>query len=390
MFWKLCERYTAALSLVSMLCIGGASAAEKTVEHRDLRYTEIPGVDGRLLSLDVFTMAGLEEAPIFLYIHGGAWVGGDKSGGLLDVRPQLCDFFLPRGFVVVTINYRLAPAAKHPAQVQDAARAVAWIHDNAARFGGSRQKIFLCGHSAGAHLACLLAADERWLKEAGKDVSLVQGVISLDTAAHDLVATARFASRGSTRPPTAYELAFGSDPDLLRDASPLHHIVANQYIPPHMLVFAADMPPGSVAKDKREAAMAEALRRAGARAEVVDASYHTHYTVMADLGHEGDLVAVAMVTFMQSVLDKTAISPPLGTQHVLKPDKSAVRRQEDIAVRSVQRLLRLLDKDGDGAVSRAEAQSVPGGFARYFPEFDKNKDGRITVEEQQQAEQTQP
>jgi Ca2+-binding EF-hand superfamily protein len=59
-------------------------------------------------------------------------------------------------------------------------------------------------------------------------------------------------------------------------------------------------------------------------------------------------------------------------------------------VRSVQRLLRLLDEDGDGAVSRAEAQSVPGGFARYFPEFDKNKDGRITVEEQRQAEQTQP
>jgi Ca2+-binding EF-hand superfamily protein len=47
----------------------------------------------------------------------------------------------------------------------------------------------------------------------------------------------------------------------------------------------------------------------------------------------------------------------------------------------------LLDKDSDGAVSRAEAQSVPGGFARYFPEFDKNQDGRITVEEQRLAEQ---
>jgi acetyl esterase/lipase len=328
----------------------------------------------------------LEQAPIFLYIHGGAWVGGDKSGGLLDVRPQLCDFFLPRGFVVVTINYRLAPAAKHPAQVQDAARAVAWVHDNAARYGGSRQKIFLCGHSAGAHTACLLAADERWLKEAGKDVSLVQGVISLDTAAHDLVPTARFASRGSTRPPTAYELAFGSDPDLLRDASPLHHIAASQYIPPHMLVFAADMPPGSVGKDQREAAMAQTLRRAGTRAEIYDASFHSHYTVMADLGHEGDPVAAAMVTFMQSVLHKAPISPSLGSQHVLTPDKSVAHRQEDIAVRSVQRLLRLLDRDGDGAVSRAEAQSVPGGYARYFPDFDKNKDGRITVEEQRQTE----
>ena len=41
----------------------------------------------------------------------------------------------------------------------------------------------------------------------------------------------------------------------------------------------------------------------------------------------------------------------------------------------------MLDKDGDGAVTRAEAQSVPGGFARYFPEFDKDKDGFLTKEE---------
>ena len=97
-----------------------------------------------------------------------------------------------------------------------------------------------------------------------------------------------------------------------------------------------------------------------------------------------------MMTFMQSLLDKAPISPPLGTQHVLKPDESAVRRQEDIAVRSVQRLLRLLDRDGDGTVSRVDAESVPGGFARYFPESDKNRDGRITVEEQRQTEQTRP
>jgi acetyl esterase/lipase len=387
MFSRHCPRHTTAFGLVCLLCISAAPAAEKIVEHRDVQYAEISGVDGRLLSLDVFTTAGLEQAPIFLYIHGGAWVGGDKSGGLLDIRPQLCNFFLPRGFVVATINYRLAPAAKYPAQVQDAARAVAWVHDHSARYGGSPQKLFLCGHSAGAHMACLLATDERWLKGAGKDVSIVQGVISLDTAAHDLVPTARFASRGGPRPATAFELTFGSDPDVLRDASPLHHIAAARRIPPHMLVFASDMPPGSIGKDQREAAMAQSLRRAGTRAEVYDASFHSHYTVMADLGHEGDSVATAMVSFMQSVLDAAAISPPLGTEHVLKPDAGTARRKEGIAVRSVQRLLRLLDKDSDGAVSRAEAQSVPGGFARYFPEFDKNQDGRITVEEQRLAEQ---
>ncbi|MCX6907975.1 MAG: alpha/beta hydrolase fold domain-containing protein, partial [Verrucomicrobia bacterium] len=343
-------------------------------------YAQMPGVERKLLSLDLFTAAHLTNAPVFVYIHGGAWVGGDKSGGLIDIRPQLSAFFVARGFVVASINYRLAPAVKHPAQVQDAARAVAWIHDNAARYGGNPAKLFICGHSAGAHMASLLATDERWLKEAGKDVSILRGIISLDTAAHDLVPTARFAGRGGRA--TAFELAFGSDLAVLRDASPLHHIAAGKRIPPHMLVFAADMPPGSVNKDKREAAMAEALRQAGTRAEVYAASFHSHYTVMADLGHEGDPVAAVMMTFMQSVLNNAAINPPLGTQHILKPDESSARRREDIAVRSVQRLLQLLDKDRDAAVSRAEAQSVPGGYARYFPEFDKNGDGRITVEEQ--------
>jgi arylformamidase len=356
------------------------AGADGILGHADIPYAQVPGVQPGLLSLDIFTSAQLTNAPVLVYIHGGAWVGGDKSGGLLDIRPQLSGFFVARGYLLASINYRLAPAATDPAQVQDAARAVAWVHDNAARYGGAREKIFLCGHSAGAHMACLLATDARWFAEAGKDVSIVNGVISLDTAAHDLAPTARFSGRGGR--PTAYELAFGSDPGMLRDASPLHHIAAGKRIPPHMLVFAADMPPGSVDKGTREATMAEALRHAGARAEVYDASFHSHYTVMADLGHDGDPVAVAMVEFMQSVLAKAATSPPRRAPQVLKPDEAGQWRREEIAERSVRRLLQLLDRDGDGAVSRAEAQSVPGGYARYFPEFDKDGDGCITEREQ--------
>lgn len=373
-------RILVGLATSLALTLLSAAAVPEIVAHRDLAYASMPGVAPKLLSLDVFTDQHLHGAPVLVYVHGGAWVGGDKSGGLLDVREQMSSFFLGSGFVFVTVNYRLAPAARHPAQAQDVARALAWVENRIAGYGGAPGRIFVCGHSAGAHLASLVSTDPRYLGEVGKTNTLVKGVISLDTGAHDLVPTAQFPSASLSRRPNVFELTFGRDPQTLRDASPLHQVAPGKGIPPHMLVFAADMPPASLGKPARETSMATALRAAGIRAEIYDASFHTHYTLMADLGSPGDPVAPAILQFIQSALNPGP--PMLGSSHVLKPDSQAARRQQDIAERSVRRLLSLLDGDKDGTITRAEAESSPGGWARYFPEFDKDRDGSITLEEQ--------
>jgi acetyl esterase/lipase len=109
--------------------------------------------------LDVWKMpATTQGAPVIYYIHGGAWTFGDKRQ---QGRPMLHEF-VSRGWVVVAINYRLAPQFAWPAQIEDATRALGWIKSNIASYGGEPDRVVVAGGSAGGHLASLLALSSEY------------------------------------------------------------------------------------------------------------------------------------------------------------------------------------------------------------------------------------
>jgi len=93
------------------------------------------------------------EAPVLIYIHGGAWVMGNKRQQGLPLLYELAR----RGWVTVAINYRLSPKATWPDHIVDCKRAVAWVHDHIAEYGGDPRFVTVSGGSAGGHLAALLA-----------------------------------------------------------------------------------------------------------------------------------------------------------------------------------------------------------------------------------------
>jgi acetyl esterase/lipase len=105
--------------------------------------------------LDILTRRGTvpEGAPVLVYIHGGAWMIGDKRQQGI---PMLHELAL-RGWVCVAINYRLSPRATWPAHIVDCKRAVAWVRQHIAEYGGDPRFIAVSGGSAGGHLASLLA-----------------------------------------------------------------------------------------------------------------------------------------------------------------------------------------------------------------------------------------
>ena len=78
-----------------------------------------------------------------------------------------------RGFAVVAVNYRLSPKAKNPAYIEDAAAAVAWTFNHIEEYGGSKDKIFVSGHSAGGYLALILAMDKKYMEACGADADKV-------------------------------------------------------------------------------------------------------------------------------------------------------------------------------------------------------------------------
>ncbi|MCW2795658.1 alpha/beta hydrolase [Nocardioides sp.] len=127
---------------------------------RNLRYADT----GRRGLLDVYVpAAGVPEggAPVLLQVHGGAWMIGNKDQQGIPLMQHLA----AKGWVCVAINYRLAPRDPFPAQTIDIKRAIAWIKDNIAEYGGDPDYIAITGGSAGGHLAALTAltsGDKAW------------------------------------------------------------------------------------------------------------------------------------------------------------------------------------------------------------------------------------
>jgi acetyl esterase/lipase len=118
--------------------------------ERDVKY----GPDARH-ALDVFVPeAGSGPRPVLVFVHGGAFVGGNKRTGQSPFYDNIALAAVKSGMVGVNITYRLAPAHKWPAGVDDTTAAITWVQRNIASRGGDPARIFLMGHSAGAvHVA---------------------------------------------------------------------------------------------------------------------------------------------------------------------------------------------------------------------------------------------
>lgn len=119
--------------------------------------------DGARTKLDVYAP---EErgapAPVVFFIYGGGWSRGER-GEYEFVGRALAS----RGFVTVIADYRLYPEVRYPDFLEDGARALRWVQDNIANYGGDPNRLFLAGHSAGAYNAVMQALDPAFRAEYG-------------------------------------------------------------------------------------------------------------------------------------------------------------------------------------------------------------------------------
>jgi acetyl esterase/lipase len=112
--------------------------------------------------------------PVVIFFYGGGWNEGSRGDyGFAGAA------YAGKGFIAILPDYRLVPAVRFPAFVEDGALAVKWARDNAARFGGDPKRITLAGHSAGAYNAAMLALDSRFLKRVGVDPMIVKAAALL-------------------------------------------------------------------------------------------------------------------------------------------------------------------------------------------------------------------
>jgi acetyl esterase/lipase len=146
------------------------------VEYRQAPLTSIAYGDDARQKLDIYlpkqNAAG--ASAVLIFFHGGSWHDGEREGyGFLGRA------FAARGFVTVIADYRKAPSVRFPAFVQDTASAIAWVHANIAKHDGDADRIFVMGHSAGAHIAMMTALDPQWLAANNLAPNVIKGIIGL-------------------------------------------------------------------------------------------------------------------------------------------------------------------------------------------------------------------
>ena len=166
--------------------------------------------------LDVCRPCGLTAAPVVIFFYGGAWQSGYK-----ELYRYIAKALARRGYVAVVPDYRIYPEVCYPEFLNDGALVVRWVKDNIARFGGDPNKLFLKGHSAGAHIAAMLSIDARWLGKVGLDPGRdITGLIGI-SGPYDLMPLRdeklKAIFGGVDRPETQpiYHVAPGAPPALL-------------------------------------------------------------------------------------------------------------------------------------------------------------------------------
>lgn len=267
--------------------------AAEPVVHCNLEYAKREGAPARTTTLDLYVPPNAKQAPIVVWVHGGGWRRGDKR--MVSSKPT---YFCDRGMILASINYRLSPATDVRGEATDVADAIRWLVEHAEEYGGDPKQIILIGHSAGAHLAALIATDYEYLKKADVDPADIRGVILLDGAGYNVKRQI-----SESRLPALRQLyldAFGDDPKEWKALSPLLHVEQSRTYPPVLILYVKSRRDSTA----QSVALSERLQEVGSHAEAIGYDDKSHATINREFGLPGDPPTAAASNFLDSVIGK--------------------------------------------------------------------------------------
>lgn len=235
--------------------------------------------DASRQQLDVYQPAVADKGIVVVFFYGGGWRTGAR-----DEYRFVAQTLTRYGATVVIPDYRIYPDGIFPDFMHDAAAAVAWTRRYIAEYGGDPKKIHLIGHSAGAHIATLLALDKQYLAAQGISTDILAGVVGL-------AAPTDFASTLEAK----YRPAFDDQAELER-AQPIRYARADA--PPLFLQHGAN---DSVVLPRNSLALAERITSLGGQAQA---------RIYPDKGHSGLLLIFSRfgaTPILEDTLDFTGL-----------------------------------------------------------------------------------
>ncbi|HZT55728.1 MAG TPA: alpha/beta hydrolase, partial [Burkholderiaceae bacterium] len=302
--------------------------------------------------LDLWFPTDVKDAPLVVFVHGGAWIGGNK-----EMLGFVGHAFAQAGVACAVLNYRLWPLARGAHLADDVGTAFAWLHAHARERGCDPDRMFLAGHSAGGHLAALLAFDPARLAALGLPAGAVKGFVGL-SGVYDV------------RPEQdLLHKLFGRTPAERSAASPI--VFAGPGAPPALLLWGEHDIPGL---DVSARILLSRLQLCGASAAGRAIAGNDHVDYVFRIGSERDVIGPELVSFVRTRCDELRRGAPPPVQRPFEVDvcrnargrEDAGARIDVYAPRNTARARPLLlvrgGDDGD-ALARAAASWAARGLA---------------------------
>ena len=260
--------------LASSLHADDKKSAYQVEVRKDISYHAAKDADAIRHKLDLYLPKGAKDYPVFFFIHGGGWTGGNKNS-----FGPIGKTFASNGIAFVAVNYRLTPTVKHPDHAKDAAEAFAWTVANLGKDGADTKRIFVAGHSAGGHIAALLGTDESYLKAHKLGLGNIKGVVPISGV---------FDVRGEN-----LARIFGEG-DIRKAASPMTHL--GDKMPPFLVLYASKE---IAALDKQAVAFGKAVENRNRKITVKKIEDRDHGTIMRNIANPEDEATKTIFAFIK-------------------------------------------------------------------------------------------
>ncbi len=246
--------------------------------ERDRHYGSAPRQ-----RLDVLFPETGPPRPVLLFVHGGGFVGGDKSRPGSPFYDNVALWAVDHGLIGINMTYRFAPDSQWPSGVEDVSAAVDWIKRNAVSIGADPDHIFIAGHSAGAaHVAGYVAR----AAEGNQTLRGISGVI-LMSGIYDI----------TTVPPQAEAVYYGPDPSAYAARSPFAGLLKTK-VPLFLAVGEIDLPEAN----RQASHLFAALCSSGDCPRFYQLAHHTHMSEVYHLGTDDERFGMELDDFVRTHL----------------------------------------------------------------------------------------
>lgn len=284
------------LLLIFLTAFAGTQAAfaQKKDENSylkiaNVRYATHTKADPKQNMLNVYMPKKGSNSPMVIWVHGGSWAYGDKDNMLYKA-----EYFTARGYVFVSINYRLSPDVKQPANAQDVADALYWLYENARHYSADPEKIFMIGHSTGADLAALVSIDNKYLEKSGGSLAILDGVVLLDGTGYDV---ALLMKNADNKMKEWYLESVGKTKKDWDQASAVNFIDPEHTGPSFMIAYADEQEPS----EKQAIALSKKLSEANVKNKVFHYEKKSQSSINKELGKETDKPTEDIYRFLQEI-----------------------------------------------------------------------------------------